>query len=164
MNTTSKQIKGNKVTATAKTMAAGALLILAAGMLGLPILAQDHKGHEGMADHKAMGKDVIIGKKGQVHFDAQVKAGDTVLKPGMYQVQHVMEGSDHVIVFNEVGMQAGYKMGNTPLGKEVARIKCKVEPVTKKVSNTKITLRTNAAGEKEIAEVQVAGEAFKHLI
>ncbi len=164
MNTKSKQIKGNKVTATVKTLAAGALLIMAAGMLSLPILAQDHKGHEGMAGHKAMGKDVIIGKKGQVHFATQVKAGDTVLKPGMYQVQHVMEGSDHVIVFNEVGMTAGYKMGNTPLGKEVARIKCKVEPVTKKVSNTQITLRTNAAGEKEIAEVQVAGEAFKHLI
>ena len=164
MNTKSKQIKGNKVTATVKTLAAGALLILAAGMLSLPILAQDHKGHEGMADHKAMGKDVIIGKKGQVHFETQVKAGDTVLKPGMYQVQHVMEGSEHVLIFKEMGMPAGYRMGNTPVGKEVARINCKVEPVTKKVSNTKIMLRTNAAGEKEIAEVQVAGEAFKHLM
>ena len=82
----------------------------------------------------------------------------------MYQVQHVMEGSDHVIIFKEMSMPAGYKMGNTPVGKEVARIKCKVEPVAKKVSNTKITLRTNAVGEKEIAEVQVAGEAFKHLL
>ena len=32
------------------------------------------------------------------------------------------------------------------------------------MNNTKITLRTNAAGEKEIAEVQVAGEAYKHLL
>lgn len=108
--------------------------------------------------------EVIISKKGEMHFSTQVKAGDAVLKPGMYQVQHVMEGRDHVIVFKEVGMQAGYKMGNTPVGKEVARIKRKVEPVTKAVNNTKITLRTNAAGEKEIAEVQVAGEKFKHLI
>lgn len=99
-----------------------------------------------------------------MHFTAQVKVGDAVLKSGMYQVQHVMEGSDHVLVFKEVGMQAGYKMGNTPVGNAVARIKCKVEPVTRKVSNTQITLRTNAAGEKEIAEVQVAGEAFKHLL
>lgn len=115
--------------------------------------------------HPKTAKDeVIIGKKGEVHFTTQVKAGDAVLKPGMYQVQHVMEGSEHVIVFKEVGMQAGYKMGNTPVGKEVARIKCKVEPVTKAVNNTKITLRTNAAGEKQIAEVQVAGEKFKHLI
>jgi len=158
MNTTSKQFSRNAVAATIKTLAAGALLMLAVGMLSLPALAQDHQGM------KMPGKDVVIGKKGQVHFTAQVKAGDAVLKPGMYQVQHVVEGSDHVIIFKEMEMPAGYKMGNTPVGKEVARIKCKVEPVTKKVSNTQITLRTNAAGEKEIAEVQVAGEAFRHLL
>ena len=158
MKTTNKQISRNAVAAMIKTLAAGALLILAAALLSLPALAQDHQGM------KMSGKDVIIGKKGEVHFTSQVKAGDATLKPGMYQVQHVMEGSDHVIIFKEMGMAAGYKMGNTPTGKEVARIKCKVEPVTKKVSNTKITLRTNAAGEKEIAEVQVAGEAFKHLL
>lgn len=158
MNTTSKQIIRKTMAAAIKTLAAGALLMLATAMLSLPILAQDHQGH------KAAGLEVINGKKGQVHFTTQVKAGNAVLKPGMYQVQHVMEGSDHVIVFKEMEMPAGYKMGNTPVGKEVARLKCKVEPVTKKVSNTRITLRTNAAGEKEIAEVQVAGEAFKHLL
>lgn len=152
MNTTGKQISRNAVAATIKTLAAGALLMLTSGMLSLPALAQDHQGM------KMSGQDVVIGKKGQLHFTAQVKAGDAVLKPGMYQVQHVMEGSDHVIVFKEVGMQAGYKMGNTPVGKDVARLKCKVEPVTKAVSSTQITLRTNAAGEKEVAEVQVAGE------
>jgi len=161
MNTTRKQISCNRVAATIKSLAASTLLILAAGMLSLPTLAQDH---QGMHHPKASGTDVIIGKKGQVHFTVQVKAGDTVLEPGMYQVQHIENGGDHVIVFNEVSMAAGYKMGNTPTGKEVARIKCQVEPVTKKVSNTRITLRTNAAGEKEIAEVQVAGEAFKHLM
>ena len=137
-------------------------LVLAAAILSLPALAQDHQDHR----HKAAGGDVIIGngKKGEVHFATQVKAGDAILKPGMYQVQHVVEGNDHVIIFKETEMPAGYKMGNTPVGREVARIKCKVEPVAKKVGNTKITLRTNAAGEKEIAEVQVAGEAFKHLL
>ncbi len=160
MNATSKQIITTAITTIIKTTTACALLVLALGMLNLPLLAQEH---QGMNPKTAKG-EVIIGKKGEVHFTTQVKAGDTVLKPGMYQVQHVMEGSDHAIVFNEVGMQAGYKHGNTPVGKEVARIKCKVEPVTKAVNNTKITLRTNTAGEKEIAEVQVAGEKFKHLL
>jgi hypothetical protein len=161
---TSKQISRNTMAAAirtiiaGKTLAAGALLMLAAALLSLPALAQDHQGMK-MSD-----KDVIIGKKGEVHFTDQVKAGDAVLKPAMYQVQHVMEGSDHVIIFKEMGMAAGYKMGNTPTGKEVARIKCKVEPITKAENNTKITLRTNAAGEKEIAEVQIAGEKFKHLL
>ncbi len=143
MNATSKQITKTPMTTTIKTITACALLVLAFGMLSMPFLAQDH---QGMHPKTAKG-EVIIGKKAEVHFTAQVKAGDAVLKPGMYQVQHVMEGGDHVIVFKEMG-----------------RIKCKVEPVTRKVSNTKITLRTNAAGEKEIAEVQVAGETFKHLM
>jgi hypothetical protein len=108
--------------------------------------------------------DFTIGKKGEVHFNIPVKAGSAVLKPGMYQVQHLLEGRDHIILFKEMEMPAGYRHGNTPVANEAAaRIKCTVEPVTKKVRNTTITLRTNAAGEKEVAEVQVAGEAFKHL-
>jgi uncharacterized protein YwlG (UPF0340 family) len=111
----------------------------------------------------ASGSAVFTGKKGQFHLTEAVKVGGIVLQPGMYQVQHVEENSEHVMVFKEVGMQAGYKMGNTPVGKEVVRVKCKVEPVTQKVSDTKITLRTNTAGERELAAVQVAGEVFKHV-
>jgi len=151
----------NFMTSKIKTIVAAALLTLACGSFGLITLAQDHQAHhaQGKSDN-----DVIVGKKGEVHFTTQVKAGSTVLKPGMYQVQHVTEGGEHLIIFKEMSMPAGYKMGNTPIGTEVARIKCNVEPVNKMVNNTKITLRTNTAGEKEIAEVQVAGEAFKHLL
>ena len=147
----------NNITKTIQIIATVALLVLVIGASDLPASAQ--------GGQKAQsGKDFTIGKKGEVHFYVQVKAGGVALKPGMYQVQHVEEGGEHMIIFKEMSMPAGYKMGSTPVGKEVARVKCKVEPVAKKVSNTKITLRTNAAGEKEIAEVQVAGEAFKHLM
>jgi hypothetical protein len=152
-----KNIRISKI----KTIASGALLSLAFGVLSLAATAQDQTHH---AQKEKPAKDFVIGKKGEVHFYTQVKAGETVLKPGMYQVQHVEEGGEHVIVFREMSMAAGYRMGNTPVAKEAARVKCRVEPVTKKVSNTKITLRTNDKGEKEIATVQVAGEAFKHLI
>jgi hypothetical protein len=82
----------------------------------------------------------------------------------MYQLQHVVEGNDHILTFKSVEMPAGYRHGNTPVSKEVsASFKCKVEPAAK-VNRTRITLRTNAAGEKEVAEVQVAGEAFKHVL
>ena len=137
---------------TLRVVATAAFVVLAIGVFGLPAAAAD-------------GKDFTIGKKGEVHFNVPVKAGDTVLRPGMYQVQHAVEGNDHIIVFKAMEMPAGYRHGNTPVAKETAaRIKCKVEPVDKKVNNTKITLRTNAAGEKEVAEVQIAGEAFKHLL
>jgi hypothetical protein len=108
--------------------------------------------------------DFTIGKKGDIHFNVPVRVGDTLLQPGMYEIQHAVEGGDHFITFKQVGMPAGYRHGNTPVAKEAAaRIKCKVEPVDKTLRNTKITLRTNVAGEKEVAEVQVAGEAFKHI-
>jgi hypothetical protein len=108
--------------------------------------------------------DFTIGKKGVIHFNVPVKAGNTLLEPGMYQLQHAVEGGDHFVTFKSAAMPAGYRHGNTPVANEAsARIKCRVEPVDKKVSNTKITLRTSTAGEKEVAEVQVAGEAFKHI-
>jgi hypothetical protein len=111
------------------------------------------------------GKEFEIGKKGQVHFYIPLKVGRVVLQPGMYQVQHSMEGGDHILGFKEVEMPAGYRHGNTQVAKEAAaRIKCKVEPVAKKADKTIINLRTNNLGEKEIADVQVAGEAFKHLL
>jgi hypothetical protein len=109
------------------TVSIVASLILAVAALSLPALAQDHQGH-GMHSQKQEGQTLTVGKKGEVHFTSEVKAGDTVLKPGMYQVQHLEEGTDHVIVFKEMSMPADYKMGNTPVGKEVARLKCTVEP------------------------------------
>ena len=42
---------------------------------------------------------LTIGKKGDIHFTTPVQAGDTVLQPGMYRVQHVVEGSEHFVVF-----------------------------------------------------------------
>jgi hypothetical protein len=160
-----EKIMDRNIIKTIRIIARLALLVLAVGAFGLPGSAQNGQGQRVKAGQKGKpAEDFTIGKKGEVHFNTQVKAGAVVLKPGMYQVQHTVEGSEHVVIFKEVDMQAGYRMGNTPVGKEVARIKCKVEPVTRKANKTKITLRTNTAGEKEIAEVQVAGEAFKHLM
>jgi hypothetical protein len=141
----------NRITKMLRIAAAVALLVLAVGVFTLPASAQ-----------KAAPADFTIGNKGEIHFNVPVKAGSAVLEPGMYQVQHVVEGSDHVVTFKEMQMPAGYRHGNTPVSKVVAvSLACTTEPADK-VSNTKVTLRTNKAGEKEIAEVQIAGETVKH--
>ena len=165
---TSKQILSGIMTATIKSLAAGALLAMVAGVLSLPILAMDYRGHQ-VQQKDASRQDVIIGRKGVLHFTKPVKAGESLLAPGMYIVQHVSEGQDHVIVFKKVTMEASGRIANPMPGKdaageEVARIKCRVEPTGKKWSDTKVILRNSAAGGQEIAEVQVAGEAFKHLM
>ena len=166
MKTTNQPIT---ITAFVKSLASLTVLALLIGVLSLPGFARRIQGTGSQDEHKmhhpdSSAKDVIIGKKGVFHFTKVVKVGDVSLQPGMYQVQHVEEGGEHVLVFKEVGMQAGYKHGNTPVGKEVARVKCRIEPVSKKVNNTKITLRTSATGVKEISEIQIAGETIKHIL
>jgi hypothetical protein len=109
--------------------------------------------------------DVTIGKKGEVHFNVAVKAGATLLQPGMYLLQHGVESGQHFITFKEVQMPAGYRHSNTRVNKEAAaRIPCKVEPLEKRAGKTAVSLRTNPAGEKEVADIQIAGEAFKHVL
>lgn len=117
------------------------------------------------AQEKQGTPDFTVGNQGTIHLNVKVKAGTTVLEPGMYQLQHTVEGGEHFIEFKPVLMPAGYRHGNTQVAKEAsARLKCSVAPLEKKANKTALTLRTNAAGEKEIAEVQVAGESFKHVL
>jgi len=109
--------------------------------------------------------DVTIGKKGEVHFNMPARAGGTVLQPGMYQLQHGVEGGEHYITFKEMQMPAGYRHSNAPVDKNTAaQIPCKVEPLGKRAAKTAVSLRTSAAGEKEVTDVQIAGEAFTHLL
>src|SRR5262245_56267074 len=141
-----------KTIKTIRIIVALAALVTAVALFNVAAFAADQN------------RDFTIGKKGEIHFNVPVKAGKTLLQPGMYQLQHVIEGNDHVVIFKGVAMPAGYRHGNTAVSNDVAAsIKCQVV-AAEKVNKTKITLRTNAAGEKEIAEVQVAGEAFKHLL
>jgi hypothetical protein len=137
------------------TIAAFAAIVLVMGSGLAAVSAQERKGTP----------DFTLGKKGEIHLNVKVRAGSVVLEPGMYQLQHAMEGTKHFVSFKAVQMPAGYRHGNTRVASEAsARIECRVEPVEKKVSRTTITLRTNGAGEKEIAEVLIAGESFKHVL
>jgi len=135
------------------SFAVSAILVLLLGLFSIPALAQ----------HREM---LLVGKKGDFHISSSFRAGNTLLKPGMYQVQHVLEGADHVIVFREMKMPGPFEKGRTmmdsKLGEEI-RVKCKIEPISAKAKDTKLFLRTNTAGEKEVAEVQIKGENVKYI-
>lgn len=126
------------------------LLILSLGIFSLSVPAQK--------------QEMVVGKKGLLDFHTSIRAGDNLLKPGTYQVQHVMEGAHHVLVIREVPAGQGFRRGNTIPGKEVARLMCRFEPSEKTWKNTMLMLRTNDKGEKEISEIRVAGEKFIHLL
>lgn len=128
----------------------GFMLILTLGIFETQLLAKQ-------------SNTLTAGKKGEFHLKSPVRVAGSTLKSGMYQVQHIHEGEDHIIIFNEIKMGYRNSMGNERLGDEVARVKCEVEPAIKTWKNTKIHLRQNATGEREVAWVQVAGENVRHL-
>ncbi len=108
------------------------------------------------------GDDLNVGKKGMARLSSKVRVGDRLLKPGMYHVRHLVEGGNHVMSFQSVTMPAGYKEYRMNEDREVARLKCTVEPVDKSVRNTRVKLGRNAAGERVIEEIQIAGEHIKY--
>lgn len=135
------------------------LLTLAAGVMSAS--AQDTQ----------KAPDFTVGRKGEVHFYVPVKVGSTILQPGTYEVEHILDGSDgivsvhdHAIIFRKMGIFSRYRHSNKLLFMEpTASLKCKLGEAATSIPKTTVMLRTNAAGEKEIAELQIAGEAFKHV-
>lgn len=130
---------------------ASAMLIFLVGVFGIPAIARQ----EEMAH---------LGKKGEIRFDSPVRVGDVVLKPGDYQIQHRLEGQDHVIVFRKLlHPPGGRSQGPLVPGKEVTRVKCRVEPLGEKAKHHGIRFGTNVAGEKTVEEVHIQGENVKHV-
>ena len=144
-------VKEKVMTNKMKFIATAIALMFALGVTASQALAQH-------------GDHLTVGKTGMVRLSSPTRASDQLLEPGMYHVQHVIEGTDHVFIFKPVTMPAGYKEYSMVEGKEIVRMKCRVEPVAKSVNNTKITFGRNAAGERVIEEIQVPGENVKHVL
>lgn len=102
------------------------------------------------AEHEHMMK---VGKKGEVVFSAPTKVGDLTLKPGTYRVQHRVEGEQHFIRFEALGASG------TPGPGEV---QCKVEPLSKKVSQTAVYTTTEDTGSR-VTKVEIGGENVAHV-
>lgn len=124
-------------------------LILSMGAFGSQLFAQQKN-------------DSMVSKAGKLHIGSSVMVGNTLLEAGMYQVQHFTEGENHVIIFRIIRM--GYKnnMGNETLGEEVARVKCRIEPVGQRWKHTKLHVERSGSGERVVKGVQIAGEDVLH--
>ena len=139
-----------------KTQIGATILMLAISVLAITPRTLGQHSHD--------PKPAANWKKGMLRLSDPVWAGNVRLKDRMYHVKHVTEGDRHVLVFKSVTLRAGYMEGLMWEGKEVARLECRVAPVTKSVSNTKVKFGRNAAGERVIEEIQIAGEKVKHVL
>jgi hypothetical protein len=106
---------------------------------------------------------IKVGKKGEIMFDQETKVGDVTLKPGHYQLQHRVEGSDHLVHFTEFKGMHGYTKWSGPSGiAHPGEVKCRLEPLPAKASQTQVTLNT-ANGERRITRIEIAGENVVHV-
>jgi hypothetical protein len=89
---------------------------------------------------------------GQVAFTAPVRVGTALLQPGIYQVRHTMESENHILMFRPVGKK----------GPDV-KVKCTLVQLGKKAEQTRTVYAMNAANERVLQELVLAGDTAKHV-
>jgi hypothetical protein len=89
----------------------------------------------------------------QVNFSEKVRVADTLLPQGKYEIRHVMEGSDHIMVFRQLGTKKPAEV----------RAKCTLVPLTAKASESQTIYVLNAANQRVLQELVFKGEDAKHV-
>ena len=89
------------------------------------------------------------GKTRNITFNNDVKVGDKVLPAGEYKILHLMEGSDHTLVFK------------SPSNVEKVRIKCNMVDLGKKAEDTQSEYKT-VGNERILTALVFRGDTYKH--
>ena len=98
------------------------------------------------------GEKLGIQDSRSITFSSNMRIGDALLTPGDYQVKHVMEGENHIMVFTKAGNE-----------KPTARVKCSLVPLQEKATRSTRTYKVNAANEQVLQELEFAGDTAKHV-
>jgi hypothetical protein len=89
----------------------------------------------------------------RVNFTEKVKVADTVLPSGDYEIRHVMEGANHIMVFRQIGVRK-------PV---VVRAKCTLVPLTAKAADNQKIYELDAANQRVLHELIFKGDRAKHV-
>ena len=89
----------------------------------------------------------------QVNFSEKVRVADTLLPQGNYEIRHVMEGSDHIMVFRQLGTKKPVEV----------RAKCTLVPLSAKADKNQTIYILNAANERVLQELVFKGDLAKHV-
>src|SRR5271166_4024433 len=89
----------------------------------------------------------------QVNFSEKVRVADTLLPAGNYEIRHVMEGSDHIMVFRQLGTKKPVEV----------RAKCTLVPLGAKAYRDEKGYVLNAANERVLHELIFKGDYSKHV-
>jgi len=117
---------------------AGVLVLICVFMLGAVSAAENQMG---------------IQDRYTVNFSEKVRVADTVLPSGDYEIRHVMEGSDHIMVFTQLGTKKPVEV----------RAKCTLVPLSVKADKNEKAYTLNAANERVLQELTFKGDRAKHV-
>ena len=117
---------------------AGILILMCVFMLGALSAAENQLG---------------IADKYQVNFSEKVRVADTLLPQGNYEIRHVMEGSEHIMVFRQLGTKKPVEV----------RAKCTLVPLSAKADKNQTIYVLNAANERVLQELVFKGDRAKHV-
>lgn len=89
----------------------------------------------------------------RVSFTEKIRVADTVLPKGDYEIRHVMEGQDHIMVFHQLGTKKPAEV----------RAKCTLVPLVTKADADQKIFTMNAANERVLQELIFKGDKAKHV-
>jgi hypothetical protein len=121
-----------------RQMFAGILILMCVFILGAVSAAENQMG---------------IKDNYQVNFSEKVRVADTLLPQGNYEIRHVMEGSDHIMVFRQLGTKKPVEV----------RAKCTLVPLSAKADKDQKIYVLNAANERVLQELVFKGDLAKHV-
>lgn len=101
-----------------------------------------------------VAKDYPMGvaPKQEISFTAPTMVGGNLLPAGDYSVLHTMQGTEHVMVFKQIG------------GKAEAKAKCNLVPLSGKSKTTEQRYNENAQNQRVLIEMTFKGDSSKHVL
>ena len=94
-----------------------------------------------------------VADKYKVTFTEKIFVADTLLPKGDYEITHVMEGSNHIMVFRQLGAKKPVEV----------RAKCTLVPLGAKAEMSQQLYANNAANERVLQELIFKGDRAKHV-
>jgi len=89
----------------------------------------------------------------KVTLSAATRVGDVLLPQGDYEVRHVMEAENHMMVFKQLGT-------NKPAE---ARVKCNLVALKEKADQTQVIYESNGANERVLRTLRFRGDLAEHV-
>jgi hypothetical protein len=102
-----------------------------------------------VAGQNSMG----VSDRYHVTFSEKVRVADTLLPSGDYEIRHVMEGPNHIMVFRQLGVSNPIQV----------RAKCTLVALSGKALESQKVYALNSANERILKELTFRGDRASHV-